>query len=352
MNIIPGLPKDLGLQCLVKVPYKLHKHLRAVCKSWNAVLSSPNFYKERQHHNECEEGIAYFHIGDRPTDWEVIIYYPNGRWWERLPRTTEDFILDWQVCFKECNCVYVRSKQVLVAMGLLNKYDERATVLMFNFLSRTWRRGLNMPFRLWNRGRALSPSPQGLIYIAGCMRDGTNPHVVQFYVYNVEQNGWDFLPPINPDWVQNFCVAEFVDDMFYLLPSHARTAHIYDPHSRLWRTINIDSNGQGVDRIVSAFGNLYGFSCIESFGTDFVIVKQFDFANSSFIRVGQYPAQIYDVECAVLCGDYIFVIPMDFEDVYYQFNPSEIEEGKRWTEIEMPAEFPTENSVSATAVQI
>ncbi|GLJ09283.1 hypothetical protein SUGI_0105580 [Cryptomeria japonica] len=69
-----GLPEDLGLQCLVKVPYKFHNHLRAVCKSWNAVLRSPIFYKERQRHEECEEGIAYFHQRGTPTDWEVIIY--------------------------------------------------------------------------------------------------------------------------------------------------------------------------------------------------------------------------------------------------------------------------------------
>ncbi|GLJ09282.1 hypothetical protein SUGI_0105560 [Cryptomeria japonica] len=351
MNIIPGLLEDLGLQCLVKVPYKFHNHLRAVCKRWNAILSSPNLYKERERHNECEEGIAYFHRLGRPTGWEVIIYYPHGKWWEILPRIPQEFILNWKLFHDECNFLYVRSKYHLVAMGLLSKGDRRPTVLMFDFLSRTWRRGLDMPFRLWNHGCAVSPSPQGLIYIATLRynNNGIIPDVLQPYVFNVEENKWDFLPPMNPDWHDNNCFGEFVDDKFYLLPTRRRSVHIYDPHSQLWKTINTHNNSSALaEELVSAFGRLYCFGREQT-------VREFDYANNSFTTVGQYPAQIYVIQRAVLCRDYIFVSAMEVvncEDVYYRFNPLEREEEKRWTQIEMPAEFPGAILSLATTVQI
>ncbi|GLJ09286.1 hypothetical protein SUGI_0105610 [Cryptomeria japonica] len=349
-NIIPGLPEDLGLQCLVKVPYKFHNHLRAVCKSWNAVLSSPIFYKERERHEECEEGIAYLYQGERPTDWEVIIYYPYGKWWEILPRTPEEFKLYWR-----SNFVYVRSKHHLVIMGILT-CDNRPTVLMFDFISRTWRRGLDMPFRFWNFACAVSPSsPQGLIYIATFMCNNNGriiPNLLQPYVFNVEENKWDFLPPINICRLDRLCYGEFIEDKFYLVPTHGRRVHIYDPHSRLWKTINTQHNSSVVHgHLVYAFGKLYWFVREEAS----VVVTEFDFANNSFVTVGEYPAHIFQIHCAVLCRDYIFISAMEAvncEDVYYRFNPLEREEEKRWTQIEMPAQFSGGVLSFATAVQI
>ncbi|GLJ09280.1 hypothetical protein SUGI_0105510 [Cryptomeria japonica] len=293
-NTIPGLPQDLGLQCLVKVPYKFHNHLRAVCKSWNALLSTPIFYKERERHEECEEGIAYLYREERvQTDWKVIIYYPYGKWWEILPRTREELILYWN------NFVYVRSKHHLVIMGLLNKYDNTPTVLMFDFISRTWRRGLDMPFRFFNFACAVSPSsPQGLIYITTFMCNNNGriiADILQPYVFNVEENKWDFLPPINIGWLDRLCYEASV------------------------------------------------------------VAIAFDFANNSFVTVGQYPARIFQIHYAVLCRDYIFISAMgavNYTDVYYRFNPLEREEEKRWTQIEMPAQFPGGRLFLATAVQI
>ncbi|GLJ35128.1 hypothetical protein SUGI_0707070 [Cryptomeria japonica] len=351
MNMIPGLPKDLIVQCLIKVPYKFHNHLRAVCKSWNAVLSSPNFYKERQRHNECEEGIAYFHLTQRPSNWEVIIYYPHGNWLERLPRAPEEFISDWEVYFNEFNFVYVRSKHHLVAIGLLNKYDNRASVLMFDFLSRTWRLGHDMPFRRYQSACAVSPSPNGLVYITGGVENLSenpiSPHLLESYVFNVEENKWDVLPRMNPDSPQYYCVAEFVDDRFYVVPDHGRSFQVYDPQIRLWKTINTDNTGEHVVNCISAFGRLYWFGLRR----DTLVLEEFDFANNLFTTVGQYPFQIRAVDRAVLCRDCIFVNVLDYSSsLYYLFNLLD----KRWTQIEMPAEFPTFSFVSTkfAAVQI
>ncbi|GLJ14979.1 hypothetical protein SUGI_0244570 [Cryptomeria japonica] len=68
MEIIPGLPEDLGMQCLARVPYRFHANLRAVSKSWNALLSCSHL---------SEEGLVSLHISRRiESDFDVIIYYP------------------------------------------------------------------------------------------------------------------------------------------------------------------------------------------------------------------------------------------------------------------------------------
>ncbi|GLJ35131.1 hypothetical protein SUGI_0707130 [Cryptomeria japonica] len=222
---------------------------------------------------------------------------------------------------------------------------------MFDFLSRTWRLGHDMPFRRYQSACAVSPSPNGLVYITGGVENLSenpiSPHLLESYVFNVEENKWDVLPRMNPDSPQYYCVAEFVDDRFYVVPDHGRSFQVYDPQIRLWKTINTDNTGEHVVNCISAFGRLYWFGLRR----DTLVLEEFDFANNLFTTVGQYPFQIRAVDRAVLCRDCIFVNVLDYSSsLYYLFNLLD----KRWTQIEMPAEFPTFSFVSTkfAAVQI
>jgi hypothetical protein len=44
---IPNLPDDIIRQCLLRVPYKSHSNLKAVCRKWRDVVGKPEFYKDR-----------------------------------------------------------------------------------------------------------------------------------------------------------------------------------------------------------------------------------------------------------------------------------------------------------------
>ncbi|XP_059073338.1 F-box/kelch-repeat protein At2g44130-like [Cryptomeria japonica] len=189
MEIIPCLEKDLGIQCLAKVPYRFHRKLRAVSKSWNALLSCEHFYKERQRNGECEEGVVSLQLTKfTETDFNVIIYYPIGHWWEILPGIPEEFELDYTEYHR---CVFVRSKHQLVVVGLFNRRTEIEGVLIFDFLSRKWRLGADMPRNRFEFACAASPT-EGLVYIAGgyngLYTEEWSPYQLEAFVYNVEEN--------------------------------------------------------------------------------------------------------------------------------------------------------------------
>ncbi|XP_072974213.1 F-box/kelch-repeat protein SKIP30 [Typha angustifolia] len=52
-RLIDGLPNEIAIQCLARVPFFDHSHLHLVCHSWRATLRSPEFCKAR-----CEIGAS------------------------------------------------------------------------------------------------------------------------------------------------------------------------------------------------------------------------------------------------------------------------------------------------------
>ncbi|XP_057815573.1 F-box/kelch-repeat protein At1g55270 isoform X3 [Cryptomeria japonica] len=47
MEIIPGLPDEIGRQCLLRVPLTSHYKLARVCKTWKHIVHNPLFYQDR-----------------------------------------------------------------------------------------------------------------------------------------------------------------------------------------------------------------------------------------------------------------------------------------------------------------
>jgi hypothetical protein len=48
MDIIPNIPDEIGRERLLKVSYNPHDKLKVVCRHWEAMLSSPQFYEDRK----------------------------------------------------------------------------------------------------------------------------------------------------------------------------------------------------------------------------------------------------------------------------------------------------------------
>ncbi|GLJ52017.1 hypothetical protein SUGI_1105750 [Cryptomeria japonica] len=296
MEIFSGLQEDLGMECLVRIPYRFHPNLRAVCKSWNLLLSSAIFFNERQRRGECEEGIVSLHKSPQTeSDFDVIICYPLGRFLERLPQIPKQFQLEYTAYHR---CVFVRSKHQLVIMGLLNRRSDREGVLIFDFLSHKWRVGADMPCsRCYFACAASTTEP--LVYIAGgCKRPfkrGFSRPLPEAFVYNVEKNKWDFLPAMNSVPLLDLCVGAFLDDKFYVVPRQSQRGQVYDPKTRLWTNINTDSNAQYVHSCVAACRGLWWFTwkeCIRGW----INVQEFDNDSNKRSRTdyGQFSAELPD----------------------------------------------------------
>ncbi|KAK4763597.1 hypothetical protein SAY87_013035 [Trapa incisa] len=45
---IPGLPVEMGLECLIRIPYPAHQVASGVCRKWRELLQCPEFYNHRR----------------------------------------------------------------------------------------------------------------------------------------------------------------------------------------------------------------------------------------------------------------------------------------------------------------
>ncbi|KAK6148905.1 hypothetical protein DH2020_016430 [Rehmannia glutinosa] len=48
MDLIPGLPFDVGLECLVRIPHHYFSSVSSVCKSWKRQIQLPEFWRHRK----------------------------------------------------------------------------------------------------------------------------------------------------------------------------------------------------------------------------------------------------------------------------------------------------------------
>ena len=95
MDLFPGLPKELGRECLLRVHYTFHNNLAAVCRSWEATVKNPHFYQDRKIRGVSQQCIClieherYYDDTGRYINSEYVIitvYDPQQGTSETLPR--------------------------------------------------------------------------------------------------------------------------------------------------------------------------------------------------------------------------------------------------------------------------
>ncbi|KAK9288019.1 hypothetical protein L1049_016464 [Liquidambar formosana] len=57
-DVIPGLPDDIALECLVRVPYRFHSTMKWVCRGWRTLIAHPSFYHERRRLRTAEHLVC------------------------------------------------------------------------------------------------------------------------------------------------------------------------------------------------------------------------------------------------------------------------------------------------------
>jgi hypothetical protein len=81
------LPNDLVRECLLRVTYKSHDNLRSVCRSWESMVSNPEFYADRKISGTTEQLLCLIQLifMDSSYVFEMRVYDPVKGTWERLP---------------------------------------------------------------------------------------------------------------------------------------------------------------------------------------------------------------------------------------------------------------------------
>jgi hypothetical protein len=88
--LLPGLPDDLAIACLIRVPRVEHRKLRLVCKRWYRLLAGNFFYSLRKSLGIAEEWI-YVIKRDRDGKISWHAFDPIYQLWQPLPPVPKEY---------------------------------------------------------------------------------------------------------------------------------------------------------------------------------------------------------------------------------------------------------------------
>jgi hypothetical protein len=324
MEAHPNLPSDLQREVLLRVPYSLHDKMKAVCRSWKDMMSSPQFYEDRKTCGTSEHFICLIHSNlHRESENGVIltngitVYDPRNGTRKRVPPSPYFPRLPQMSEFLSVN-----RKLVLLGAG----GNPMNMVFIYDFQCSKWRRGADMPTTRYLFACSVSSS-KGLIYVAGG-RDERGNILATAEVYDVEEDKWEILPPMAQK--REGSRGVFFEGKFMVISGGTRdlqrrvdkSAEAFDAKTGTWNRLeDMWSSETSVKRcwiFVSACGNLYGIDGL-------LDIFKYDAQKNVWTSLAFLPTRTPIITCAAPWRDRIFVSVIDSEgrdQVPYLFQPS------------------------------
>ncbi|CAN6273107.1 unnamed protein product [Urochloa humidicola] len=202
-GLIPGLPDDVAMECLARVPSRSHRRIRRVCRGWRGAVGSAEFRRRRRAAGAAEDIVFLVQAapacGDgkgRPTP-ECALAAANlttGEWRRvRGPAPAEA----WSPVPLFAQCAAAGGDDGGRHVAVVGGWDPdtlRPTtdVRVLDVPAGTWRRGQPMPDNRSFFGCA-GGSGDGCVYVAGG-HDGSKNALRSAFAYDVAADAWRALP--------------------------------------------------------------------------------------------------------------------------------------------------------------
>ncbi|CAH1422581.1 unnamed protein product [Lactuca virosa] len=221
MDLIPGLPNDVGLECLIRVPYNHFSSAASVCRSWKSEIDLPLFRNHRksaglsrrivvmvQSHldSNMNHGLRKYMI--TPV-YRLSVYEPETGDWSELPPIPG--FSDGLPYF----CQIAPVGYNLVVMGGLSPENWEASnfVFVYNFVSATWRRGSDMPGSTRSFFGCASDNERRVFVGGG--HDNEKNALRSGMMYDVADDRWVILPYMADE--RDECKGAFHRGKFYVI---------------------------------------------------------------------------------------------------------------------------------------
>ncbi|KAF9603854.1 hypothetical protein IFM89_038112 [Coptis chinensis] len=246
METIPGLPEEIGFECMTRFSYTTHQIASQVCRRWREILESNEFYKQRKqsgftHKLACLVQSLPVQPDtkiQKPTaqlSYGITIYDPKNTSWARLdPIPKYPFGLP---LFSQLTCVEGK----LIVMGGWNpvSWDPVMDVFVYDFTTREWRQGKDMPSK---RSFFASAALNGQVYIAGGHDENKNA-LKSAWSYNVINDAWTKLTQMNEE--RDECEGVVIGNEFCVVSGYGTeeqgkfrgSAEFYELETSQWRRV-------------------------------------------------------------------------------------------------------------------
>ncbi|EOA28900.1 hypothetical protein CARUB_v10025145mg [Capsella rubella] len=269
-DLIPGLPSELAIECLIRVPYQFQPAMKSVCRSWRTFIScsDSSFIQERRRCGKAELLLCLVQPlsppipASKPVVETLMVADENKSDGVSQPRVfcTPRFGLSvynvamstWhRVAFPEgeqiplfCECVVLKDAGKILLIGGWDPETLQPTrdVYVLEFSGRKWRRGA--PMKESRSFFACASVGSMKVFVAGGHDDQKNA-LRSAEVYDVEKDEWSTIPPMTEgrDECQGFAIG--TDQRFCVLSGYGTESQgrfrsdgeIYDPATTSWSKI-------------------------------------------------------------------------------------------------------------------
>ncbi|XVF03206.1 hypothetical protein REPUB_Repub04eG0241500 [Reevesia pubescens] len=195
-ELVPGLPEELGLECLTRLPYTAHRLASRVCHRWRDLLRSQDFYYHRKKLGYTQKLACLVQAfsggivngpkkpGESPS-YGIVVFDSVSRSWDRLPPVPK--YPNGLPLF----CQLASCEGKLVVMGGWDpvSYNPVTDVFIYDFMAQQWRQGKDMPSK---RSFFAIGACSGRVYIAGGHDENKNASRTA-WVYDLRMDEWTQL---------------------------------------------------------------------------------------------------------------------------------------------------------------
>ncbi|CAN8280118.1 unnamed protein product [Cochlearia groenlandica] len=249
-DLIPGLPEELAMECLLRVPFEFHSYMKSVCRKWRNLISDRSFNIERLRSNKAESLLCLVQplISSSPNQPRVIgtplyglsVYNATLDTWHRVIAIPDRIPL-----FCECVSLQELGKVLLIGGWDPETLQPVKDVFVLDFTSgtgRRWRRG--KPMAAARSFFACATVGSAKVYVAGGHDDQKNA-LKSAEVYDVEKDEWSTIAPLAEGRDECHGFSTTADFGFCVLSGYGTDtqgqfrsdAEIYDPITNSWSVI-------------------------------------------------------------------------------------------------------------------
>ncbi|CAI0406515.1 unnamed protein product [Linum tenue] len=218
-ELIPGLPEEIAMECLIRLHFTAHGVASGVCRRWRQLVRSREFYYHRKQTGHTRKAACLIQAlqapesepsGDKPVGparYGVSMFEPVSGSWERVDPVPD--YADGLPLF----CQVTSSEGKLVVMGGWDPADYHPVshVFVYEFTTRSWRRGRSMPGA---RSFFAAGEFDGKVVVAGGHDENKNA-LKTAWVYDVKGDEWTELPAMSQE--RDECEGAVVGSEFWVV---------------------------------------------------------------------------------------------------------------------------------------
>ncbi|KAA8527955.1 hypothetical protein F0562_035176 [Nyssa sinensis] len=251
--LLPGLPDDLAIACLIRVPHVEHNKLRLVCKRWHYLLAGNFFYSLRKRLGMAEEWV-YVIKRDRHGRLAWHAFDSTYQLWQPLPPVPGEY--------KEAlgfGCAVLSGCHLYLLGGKDPLKGCMRQVIFYCALTNKWHRTPDMHRKRYFFGSCVI---KNCLYVAGGQCEGIQRTLRSAEVYDPNVNRWSVIADMSTLMVPLIRIV-YSGKWFLkgLGPHREILSEAYIPESNAWTPISDGMIAGWRTLSISMNGKLYALDC-------------------------------------------------------------------------------------------